>query len=1393
MSTEQHHLPATTRLTVYWRKILWCYAYVNILSHHLLGALFKTAVAAYFIFCVLFLTVRYAVLPNISKPYVEQWVTREIGQTVSIGTFRASWEGLRPTLVLGDVKIRDKLGRAALTLPGVSATVSWWSLAGAFRLHYLEIDRPDLDIRRDVDGNLYVAGILVPTTGKNDGKGLDWLLLQKEIVIHDGRVRWNDNQRNAPELPLNGVNLVVHNHWRHHEFAFKATPPATMAGPLDLRGAFDHPFAHRSSDATRWKGEVYVDLPNTDLAAWKTYFPYPLEIQQGHGSVRSWLDFDRAKVVDFTADLNLADTIVRLQKDLPLLNLDQLSGRVSVQEEIDAKSEDGTPTFGMNGHAIALTNFSMRTNDGLVLPLTSVSESFVPARNGVEAKTGISATVLDLQTLAIVAERLPLRADQRQMLAGIAPRGQVRDFSAHWQGSYPAFSAYDVKGQFIGLSLKAQAARPARPKIGKLPAQAALPFIPGFENLTGHVEMNDHGGIVNLDSDKFQVELPGVFDDPLVPFDKLKLRATWVNQDKDKYLVQINSMDLVQEGLVASLSGTYLTAPIQQHGKSPGIVDLTGHIAEFDVKKLDHYLPVQTNPQFRSWITGALVGGSAQDVVITVKGDLKDFPFRTETPAEKPKGEFTVVGKIVDGVLNYEPNRYLKDGKSPTWPLLEDIQGTIAFNRARMEINAERARTHGATFSAVKAVLPDFAPPKNILDIDGTATGTLEDFVGYTRDSVVQDMIGGFTNDTKAGGNAKLALKLQLPLSDMLHSKVLGKLQFTNDDINLFAGLPQLSATNGSLEFTEKGFTLNGIRANFLGGAVTVSGGGPPETTVVKAEGSLSADGLRRFAPASLQHLVQRIGGSTRYDVTVNVKKNRADVIVASTLQGLAVNLPAPLHKDAGEALPTRFEMTGSSPIDAAVAREEIKLSVGSGIAARYERERGAEKNAVWHTVRGGIAVNAPVATPTSGVLLNVNMKSLNVDAWLDLAGSLSQQDKPRENGSPVDAPDLSEFIAPDVMAARATEMIIFKRKLDNVVLGATLEKDVWQANIDSAQASGYITYSAKADQGKGKVTANLSSLIVPQELASEVTELLGGKNTTSELPALDIKADNFDLFGKHLGHLELAANNVRRANSNEWQIRNLLVSNADAALKVTKGTWTSREGDNRSSLTYSMDIIDAGGLLTRLGFPGLLNGGKEGKMDGDINWNGAPYSLDYSSLSGNIHLNMGKGQFLKEGPGAAKLLGVLSLQSLPRRLTLDFRDVFSEGFAFDGVTMDATISKGVFNTQNLKMHGLDATVLLDGSADINKETENLHVAVIPQLDATGASVVYGFLVNPAIGLGSFLAQLFLKAPLAKALTHEYQVTGPWKEPVVTKLERKAEAAPLPAPASGPAPTVPAK
>jgi uncharacterized protein YhdP len=193
--------------------------------------------------------------------------------------------------------------------------------------------------------------------------------------------------------------------------------------------------------------------------------------------------------------------------------------------------------------------------------------------------------------------------------------------------------------------------------------------------------------------------------------------------------------------------------------------------------------------------------------------------------------------------------------------------------------------------------------------------------------------------------------------------------------------------------------------------------------------------------------------------------------------------------------------------------------------------------------------------------------------------------------------------------------------------------------------------------------------------------------------------------------------------------------------------------------------------LLERLGFGKVVRNGK-GNLQGQVAWLGSPLMLDIPSLEGQLNLGLDAGQFLKTDPGAARLLGVLSLQSLPRRLLLDFRDVFQDGFAFDNVSGDVQIHQGVASTNNLRLRGLQAAVLMEGQADIARETQDLRVLVVPDINAGTASLAYA-VINPAIGLGSFVAQLLLRRPLMAASTREFHVSGGWSDPQVDRIERK--------------------
>ena len=376
------------------------------------------------------------------------------------------------------------------------------------------------------------------------------------------------------------------------------------------------------------------------------------------------------------------------------------------------------------------------------------------------------------------------------------------------------------------------------------------------------------------------------------------------------------------------------------------------------------------------------------------------------------------------------------------------------------------------------------------------------------------------------------------------------------------------------------------------------------------------------------------------------------------------------------------------------------------------------------------------------------------------------------------------------MLAVRARELTVRGRTLHDVVVGGSRDGLIWRANVDAAELNGFVEYRQSAGAGSGRLHARLARLSIAAAAASDVENLLDEQ--PDNLPALDIVVDDFDLRGKKLGHLEIDAVNrgpgavAREGGVREWRLNKLNLSTPEAVFSAT-GNWAAVDAQpaapggprpprapaerRRTVMNFKLDIADSGALLARFGMKDVVRRGR-GRMEGQVAWLGSPLSLDYPSLSGNFFINMEAGQFLKADPGLAKLLGVLSLQSLPRRLVLDFRDVFTEGFSFDFVRGDITIQQGIAATNNLQMKGVNAAVLMEGEADIAKETQDLKVVVIPEINAGTASLV-ATMINPAIGVGSFLAQMFLRQPLMRAATQEFHIDGTWANPRIARVGRQ--------------------
>ena len=199
------------------------------------------------------------------------------------------------------------------------------------------------------------------------------------------------------------------------------------------------------------------------------------------------------------------------------------------------------------------------------------------------------------------------------------------------------------------------------------------------------------------------------------------------------------------------------------------------------------------------------------------------------------------------------------------------------------------------------------------------------------------------------------------------------------------------------------------------------------------------------------------------------------------------------------------------------------------------------------------------------------------------------------------------------------------------------------------------------------------------------------------------------------------------------------------------------------------LEVSDIGKYLARFGYPKGVRRGTA-RVEGTLEWAGSPQRIDYPTLSGNFVLDAAKGQFVQLEPGMGKLLGILSLQSLPRRLTLDFRDIFSEGLAFDEIVGAINVAQGVASTDNLRIVGPAVRIFMKGRTDLAKETQILRVKIHPQL-SDSFSLAGALIGGPVAGVAAFVAQKLLQDPLGQITAYEYDVTGTWAEPVVAKAE----------------------
>ena len=1345
-------------------------------------------------------------------PRVDDWRARievklsdSLGLPVHIGGIEGDSQNGTTHLRVKGIRIDGADGGPALSIPQVDLR---FSLASLWQLELadVQITAPVVQAARQASGAWVIAGLpYTAATTTEPPRWLNWLLAQPRIAVSGGTLALRDGQGEPQQWLFTAIDATFANNGRNHALQLEVTPPsdlgARMTSSARMRGGY---FSSSLTDFADWEGDVETQIPSVRLEAlrallsrfipadrWPTHGALNLPsnwVRGGEGSWRAQLAVGRGvRIQSIRNEIALTDLDVQLGADLAPLQLQRLAG------QLDWSETDTDWTLRTQGLAF-------ETRDGLRWPGGNAQLDWQASDGNQPGKGRLTGTYLDLKLLGELGNRLPLGPTALGALRTYAPQGLVREASVAWTGDLAAPLAFKTNGQASGVSWLAASPEGDAP-LGR----------PGVDGLDVTWTGDQLGGRLQLQMAAGRWTLPGLWADPVLGVDSLAADMQWTapQAPANEWTVRTDALTLTTGG--SRLDG----AVLWRSGPDPaGRLTLTLNADHVDLNGLPRYFPLTLKDAgVRDYLATHLLAGRANDVRVAFDGALDAFPF-----ASREEGHLDIRADITQAT--FDVGRQL--GPELAWPALTQLAGQF-----EMRDNAIRfTKATGRLRDAPAIVLTDGSfeipqisgqkPMTVVLD----ARGPFSAWLSQLNKSPLAAKTQGYMRDWQGDGEATLRLELAVPLATSAVEPVgvRGGVSLSKVGLRPFPSLPPLQDLSTRIAFTDQSITVSNASATWLGGPMTGEGTwrlSPTGESMLQAQvrGSLRAESIARTpALGRLALAARKARGEARFVASVRqTPESGFELKLNAPLTEMAIDLPAPLNKLSGTPwdLQAVLQTAPPSALPTGMVRgQEFGLHIGPVgaplLRARVQRAYAAATPDVRpislalrepDVVRGayvfGSADAVPVTLPESGVAADIRMPAFNADAWMavfepttpPVRVGVALPARPVTTSGGVNAASMLaafEAYLPTTIVGAADLVTVSGRRFHQVVLGGSRAGPLWRANVLAEELNGYVQYNFGQQGAQDKLYARLAMLNLAEAQTNDVVDLLS--NQPKAMPALDVAVDQLTLSGRDLGRFQLqASNHLARQEggkvANEWQIEVLRLDMAEASFQAT-GQWApvarkaklpAETAARRTYLDVDLTVRDGGALLTRFGMPGVLRAGS-GSLSGQLAWLGAPTRFHTPSLSGALNVDMQKGQFLKADPGLSKLLGVLSLQSLPRRLTLDFSDVFFQGFSFDGVRGSATIRDGVLTTNNLTMQGLGALVLMEGSADMKAETQDLNVVVVPKVD-NGTLALLAAAANPVVGVVTYFANEFLDGLINRVTVKGFHVTGSWADPDVADVK----------------------
>ncbi len=1277
---------------------------------------------------------------------IAEWLSARAGHPIAFDRVRTAWTRRGPLLRLDGLRVGE--GENAISIGAAEILVSQYAgLLPGRSFTELRVRNLALTLERQDDGRWQVRGLPGQSQGGDPLATLEGLGELQVIDANLGIV--------APSLKIDAKIPDIDLRLRVDGNRLRAGARAAMKdgiAPIDI--AFDF-------DRKRGDGRLYAAAKRADLSAWTSLLrALGVTATAGRGRAEAWATLRAHQIVAVSVDADLKDVRLRGASFDTTTPAGAATGAEPVPQAVFAQVE---------------TTMHWRAEDGrwrlnapqLRVHLAEQSEPLVLDGLLIAGgrRYGLLAERIDaapLFAVAALSDRLDPKL--RRWLITARP-GAVLE---HVVASGERDGALTVRADIRDLGIAA---------VGKAP---------GVSGLGGRLRGDADGFAFEFDPKaKTRFDWPHGFGAP----HDIRLRGELGGWRKGAgWQVATSGLRIDGDAYGADVRGGLW---FQGDGTRP-VIDLAADLDDTQSPTAKRFWTKHVfAPSLVDWFDMALQGGVVHNGRAVIFGDLDDWPFvaRDGKPA---KGVFDARATLQNMRVKF----------SADWPATV-MNADIAFIGNGFEV-AGKAMLDQVAIRAFSARIADFGHAE--LEIDVNTDADAAKLLALLKQSPMQRDHGKTMQTLVISGPTSVDFAMRLPFhTPGVAPTIDGQVALRGAKLGESEWKLAFANVSGVVRYDRSGFTANGLSASYDQQQSRLSlraGAGHVRDRrqgfEAELEATMSSDDLLDRS-GDLAWLKPHIKGRSRWTAGIAIpvaalqSSGKAPTASISRLQlrsdllGTALSLPAPMDKASGTALATTIDL------DLPIGKGEIAVAFGQRLALRAKQTQG----------RTGIraqfgADRVAELPPALGLVLTGRSPTLDAIDWIALLrGGEKGGGEPlalRRIDVAVDRLQLLGGVFPDTRLQVAPASGGLAVQLDGAALAGSLmvpdaegvaivgrlQRLHWRS--PNAAAKNAVTKSAATNNASTKNASTKNAAIkngsaknepAPASAPASVAltavppSAIGGDSVDpTKVPPLNLKIDDLQVMDATLGETLFRS----RPTAAGMEIMQLQTRAPKRRIDVS-GEWNGRGAAARTRLFATIASEDFGALLGDLGAGSRIAGGK-GDVRFDAAWGGSPMAFQVSALEGNLQINVKDGRLVEVEPGGTgRVLGLLSIAQLPRRLTLDFRDFFSKGFAFNKLAGSVRFGGGLARSDDMTIDGASAQINIRGAANMRTQTFDQTIEVLPKagnlLTAVGA--IAGGPVGAAVGA---VANAVLQKPIGQMAAKNYRVTGPWKDPKVDVVER---------------------